>query len=127
MQGLTRHDIAHNIGITVDTLARWQIRYPELREALRESRAVADVRVEGALYKRAIGYDVTETKSTVVKHPDGTQTVKQEKFDRHIPPDTSAQIFWLKNRKPQDWRDRREFEVDGTVGLVQIIDDLKEG
>lgn len=107
--GLTDAQIASNMGITTSTLYDWKKKYSDISESLKRGKEVVDIQVENALLKRALGYEYTET-ATTVSEKDGkkvTITVKQ------VVPDTTAQIFWLKNRKPDQWRDKREF--GGTV------------
>ena len=123
--GLTNEQIAHNIGVNIDTLFEWRKRFPEISEALKNGREVADRAVENALYKKATGYEYEETteelrfdKATGEKRMVVTKRVKKT-----VPPDTVAQIFWLKNRKPGDWRDKRDVEMTGSAA-VQIIDDI---
>lgn len=119
--GLTDEQIAHNIGIRTSTLYEWKKKYVEFAEALKKSKEVADLEVENALYKRATGYTVIETK-VIESDKDGKKT---ETITKHIPPDTTAQIFWLKNRKPNEWRDKRivedkiELESDGFIEALK--------
>ena len=79
--GLTNEDIAFNMGITAKTLYEWMLKYSELSEALKEGKDVIDRRVENALANKALSGDVT------------------------------AMIFWLKNRKPKEWRDRFQQDI----------------
>lgn len=123
--GLTNEQIAHNIGVNIDTLFEWRKRFPEISEALKNGREVADRTVENALYKKATGYEYEEVteelrfdKATGEKRMVVTKRVK-----KIVPPDTVAQIFWLKNRKPGEWRDKRDVEMTGSAA-VQIIDDI---
>lgn len=111
--GLTDEQIAHNVGITTTTLYDWKKRFPAISEALKRGKEVVDIQVENALLKRALGYEYTEEKVEVETTAAGAvtsrkvvQTVKQ------VAPDTTAQIFWLKNRKPADWRDKQEITAD---------------
>lgn len=100
--GLTDEQIAHNCGVNVATLYDWKKRFHEISEALKRGKEVVDLQVENALLKRALGYEYTERRIEVSKK-DGkkvTQTVK------HVVPDTTAQIFWLKNRRADKWRDK---------------------
>lgn len=100
--GLTDEQIAHNMGCSRSTLTVWRSSYPAISDALKKGKEVVDREVENALLKRAIGYEYTEEQVTISKK-DGrkiTQTVKQ------VVPDTTAQIFWLKNRCPEKWRDK---------------------
>jgi hypothetical protein len=102
--GLIDVDIAHNMGIVKSTLYRWINRYPEIAAAMSQGKEVADRRVENALFKRAIGYDYEETKTTVVTR-DGkpTKDAQITKTKKHVSGDVTAQIIWLKNRKRPQW------------------------
>ena len=110
-RGCTMEEIAAKMSINADTLYRWQKKYPSLYEALKNGKDEADTVVENSLYRRAIGYSYEETKETTF--PDGT--TKMERTIKEVPPDTTAQIFWLKNRRPQDWRDKREIKSETTI------------
>ncbi len=112
--GLTDEQLAHNIGINVATLYDWKNRFSELDKALKRGKQVVDIEVENALLKRATGTTVTEEK-TYVQEVDGVQTKRKEIVKKQIPPDTTAIIFWLKNRKPLEWRDRRHEVLEGEV------------
>lgn len=117
--GLTDEQIAYNIGITAKTLYEWKKQYSEICEALKKGKEVVDRQVENALLKRALGYKYEEIKTE--KTEEGkkvTVTVKE------VVPDTTAQIFWLKNRKPDQWRDKRDIEHSGEIGGVVIVDDI---
>jgi len=99
--GLTDAQIAHNIGITAKTLYEWKNKYREICEALKKGKEIVDIQVENALLKRALGYSYTE-----VMEETGENGVKHRETVKCIPPDTTAQIFWLKNRRPDQWRDK---------------------
>lgn len=117
--GLTNEQIAQNIGIHPSTIYDWQNKYSEIADALKKGKEVVDRQVENALLKRALGYEVTETK--IEESNEGekvTTTVK------HIQPDTTAQIFWLKNRKPLEWRDRKNLELAGEVNTHNPFSEL---
>lgn len=104
--GLTDEQLAAKIGITATTLYDWKNKYAVISEALKRGKEVVDVEVENALLKRAMGYEYTETRTEVAE--DGsTKTIKVQKS---MPPDTTAQIFWLKNRRPAVWRDKQQVE-----------------
>ena len=119
--GLTDEDIAHNMGISCSTLYDWKSKHPEISEALNINKAVADIIVENALFKKAVGCTVKETIKSTIKNPDGTVTETTTEKTRELPPDTTAGIFWLKNRKPKDWRDKQEVELSGNVGLTEAL------
>lgn len=110
--GLTDKQIAYNIGITEQTLNDWKKRFPPLSEALKRGKEVVDRQVENALLKRALGYEYEEVKQIIEKDEKGKNRKRIEKTIKHVVPDTTAQIFWLKNRKPHEWRDRREIETN---------------
>ena len=124
--GLTDEQIAKNMGIVAGTLYTWKNKYKEINEALKKGKEVADYEVENAMHKSAIGYFVEETK-TYINEVEGVKTRRVEKTKKWIPPNTAAQIFWLKNRRPDKWRDKPE-EDQGYGGRVVITggDDLIE-
>jgi len=122
--GLNDGEIAKNIGVSVRTYWLWKSKYPEIREAGSKVREIVDREIEHALYKGALGYEVEDIETTIEKLPDGETKTKVKKLKRWVPPSPPLVIFYLKNRKPNEWRDRLEFEMSGTVGLVQIIDDI---
>lgn len=124
--GLTDEQIADNIGITRATLYNWKNKYIDIFDAIKKGKEVADYEVENAMHKSAIGYFVEETK-TYINEVEGVKTRRVEKTKKWIAPNTAAQIFWLKNRRPDKWRDKPE-EDQGYGGRVVITggDDLIE-
>lgn len=101
--GKTNDQVAEIIGVHVRTIENWQRRHPDFLWALRESKQIADDLVEASLFSRAVGYSHPEEKvfqyeGEIVTH----ETVK------HYPPDTGAALSWLKNRKPDEWRDEKK-------------------
>ena len=110
--GLVNDQIAQQIGIHPSTLYDWQNKYPEIAEALKQGKEVVDRQVENALLKRALGYEYEEVKMIATEN--GGKRV--EKTRKQVLPDVTAQIFWLKNRKPEEWRDRKETEITGKDG-----------
>ena len=112
--GLTDEQIAHNMGVAYSTLRVWRDKYSALSAVLKRGKEVVDIQVENALLKRALGYQYKEVKTEEYETEDGTvkrvtTTVKE------VVPDTTAQIFWLKNRKPDVWRDKQNVELSGEV------------
>lgn len=93
--GATDKKLAEAFGISEVTLNAWKKKYPEFLKSLKEGKEKADERVIAALYMKATGYPDMRVKSK-----DG-----KEEIIHYKPPDTTACIFWLKNRKPEDWRD----------------------
>lgn len=119
--GLDMAQIAKNIGIKRQTLYDWCTKYKEIADALKKGSDVCHVEVENALYKAAIGYDVTETEQTEVKSPDGLTTITKRARRRHIPPSLGAICFILKNRMPDKWRDRPEVVDNSAVEVLAEI------
>ena len=111
--GLTDDQIAKNIGINRDTLYRWKKAHSDISDALKRGKEVIDRQVENALLKRALGYTYEEVTF------DGDVEVKR--VVKQVVPDTTAQIFWLKNRKPEDWRDKREIIKDDDNDQVLLF------
>lgn len=97
--GLTDEQISHNMGISKQTLYEWIKKFPDISNSLKKGKEVTDIIVENALLKRALGYDYDESRIEV--NPDGTR--KKTVFKRHMPADTTALIFWLKNRRRDKW------------------------
>lgn len=118
--GLTDKQIAHNIGITEQTLNIWKNKFPSFFESLKKGKEVVDIQVENALLKRALGYTYKETTSErrLNENTGEYEMVTTKEVVKEITPDTTAQIFWLKNRKPDKWRDKKDIDVGGSVHSV---------
>lgn len=118
--GCTYEQIAQNIGIAYSTLCAWRERFPELSEALTRARDIADRKVENRLFDRTQGYTVKVKKAIKVKREwyddRGKKRVEEHvemvEEDLHIPADVKAQMFWLANRKPQEWRNNPDGKQD---------------
>jgi len=116
--GLTDEQICKNLGISVDTFYKYKIKYTEFSEALKKGKEVADIEVENALFKRAIGYRYKE-KIKEVKEIDGKKTVFIKEVEKEMPGDVGAQIFWLKNRKSSKWKDKQDIDIqDNNVSIT---------
>lgn len=120
--GLTDEQLANNMGINVATLYTWKKKYDEINDALKRGKEVVDIEVENSLLKAAKGYFVDEEK-TYISEVNGVVTKRKEITKKYIAPNTTAQIFWLKNRKPSDWRDKNIVELDGEERVI-IVDDI---
>ena len=118
--GLIDEQIAKNMGIAPSTLYEWKKKSKEFSEALKKGKEVIDFEVENALLKRALGYEYEEE-----TYENGILTKKVKK---HVPPDTTAQIFWLKNRKPNNWKDRVETDEDkeAVANASQVIAKIRK-
>ena len=118
--GLTQQQIANNLGISIDTLIENKKKYSEFNDALKKGKEVVDFEVENALLKRALGYEYEEE-----TYENGILTKKVKK---HVAPDTTAQIFWLKNRKPNTWKDKVETDEDreAVANASQVIAKIRK-
>jgi transcriptional regulator with XRE-family HTH domain len=113
--GLTDEQIAHNMGISRSTLKAWKKKYPTISATLKKGKEGVDFEVENALLKNALGFEYTE--ETVSQQGD---VLEVRKFSK---PNTTAQIFWLKNRKADKWREKQEERETSS----DAVDDWVEG
>ena len=112
--GATNEEIAEAMGISKRTILRWAKDHESFGKALAEGKGVSDAKVVRSLYQRATGYEYTETKKTVEYDKEGNiKPVKVEETKKFVPPDVTAQIFWLKNRQRQTWQDRPQDYLQG--------------
>lgn len=117
--GATDQDLSDLFSVSRSTINLWKIEFPEFSDALKDAKALADDRVERALYQRALGYsheedDIRAIDGAVVVTP----TIK------HYPPDTTACIFWLKNRMAEKYRANPEDSGDSSDKLVKAVASL---
>lgn len=142
--GLTDEQMAQKMGIVPSTFYAWILKYPEISEAIKNGKEPVDIDVEDSMVKLALGHYVTVKKPMKVrtekrlkkKDKDGreyeTGVIVEEHIEYvdeqvYIPPNVTAQIFWLKNRKPEQWKDKREQVVSTKDGvLADLISGLKE-
>lgn len=110
-EGFTYEQIAEKIGISVPTFYNWKKRYSEFAAAIKRGREVIDSEVEESLIKSALGYRSVEEKTEY--SPTG-EVLKITRIEKDIPPNVTALIFWLKNRLPEKWRDRRDTDIEKT-------------
>ena len=104
-RGMTDIEIADMLGIGLATLYRWKLENPAFSRVFKLGKAEADNRVERSLYSRAVGYDYLAEKAVMTRH--GQKTLR---YRAHIPPDTAAALWYLKNRRPDRWRDAHRHE-----------------
>jgi hypothetical protein len=115
--GATDIEIADFFDVSDRTVYRWQLKYPEFCQALKAGKLAADDRVERSLYHRATGYSydsekVFQFQGEIIRAP----------VREHVPPDTTSMIFWLKNRRPDAWRDVHK--IDATLNDKRDLSDL---
>lgn len=132
--GLTTDQIAKNMGISRSTLNEWVKKYPDISDTLKKGKEIVDITVENALYKRAVGIKTTVKKGFKVKEVkydkesgkkiSETERIEYADEELYIPPDTTAMIFWLKNRLADKWRERQQLVVSGLEEEQSKLDDL---
>ena len=125
--GLTNDQIAHNIGISGRSFAEWISRFSSISSALKKGKAPVDMEVENALLKRALGYEYEEVCTEITELPGGEQRKHIKKTTKMVLPDVTAQIFWLKNRRPGRWRDKIEVAPDSSNELLESLMQLERG
>lgn len=117
--GQTDREVADFFGISIATLNNWKSEYPQFLASIKSAKDVADERVERSLYHRAIGYtfeaeEVFQYQGEIIR----------AKVRKHMPPDTGAAIFWLKNRRKDAWRDVHRHEI-GRAGEFDKLSDAE--
>lgn len=114
--GATDKDLAAFFEVEERTINRWKISQPEFCQSLKDGKEQADARVAESLFHRALGYSHDAVKIITVAQGDNRgSVVEQVPYTEHYPPDTTAAIFWLKNRRPEQWREKSEVSVTETM------------
>ena len=104
-----------------DPNGKWKNDHSDISDTLKRGKEVIDLQVENALLKRALGYEYEEVSE---KYEYGEMT-ERKVAKKHVIPDTTAQIFWLKNRRPDKWKDKQDVQVSGTLEAEKTkLDDL---
>lgn len=132
--GLTDKQIAEEkIGISERSFTSWKSKHSSISSALKKGKEVVDRQVENALLKKSLGFKETVRKAIKckeVQYDNGKRISEKEHIEYateevYVPPDTTAQIFWLKNRRPDKWRDKQDLQVSGALETEQSkLDDL---
>jgi hypothetical protein len=124
------------MGVAYSTFKDWLNRFPALLAALKKGKAPVDFEVENALLKRALGYEYVETTTEIEEIPtnrkdeDGNIIFRQKKHikktTKQVLPDVTAQIYWLKNRRPDKWRDKVEVPIteDRNAPIFELLKKL---
>lgn len=126
--GLIDEQIAKNLGVAYSTFRNYKNKHLALSASLKKGKEVVDFEVENALLKRALGYKYNEITQEPVDVGEGVTVLQTTKIvTKQVAPDTTAQIFWLKNRKPDKWRDRPQTNNDTSTGeLTDLIKGLTQ-
>lgn len=118
--GFTDERLADFFEVDVRTIYRWKKEHRDFAEAVESGKGPADAEVAHSLYRRANGYSYKAEK--VVRDPT-TKGYQPVEYEAHMPPDTIACIFWLKNRQPDKWRDVKQHEVGKPGDFSNLSDD----
>jgi hypothetical protein len=127
--GATDAEIADFFEKDERTINRWKIDHPEFCQALKAGKLVSDMDVADRLHQRALGFEYEEAqahKLKTVEYKDGKRLKETERLDiimvkRVVPPDTTACIFWLKNRRKVEWCEREEAPQKGEDDANEVI------
>lgn len=124
--GATDEEIAGFFDVDVSTINNWKIDYPEFFESIKKGKILADSNVAERLYQRAMGFEHDSEEIKVITI--GKESVIERVPTRKIyPPDPTAAIFWLKNRRSKEWRDKQEIdqktEISGSIQFngIEIV------
>lgn len=109
--GATDAQLADFFEVSVSTVSLWKVQHSEFSDAIRIPKEQANDRVEQSLFRRAMGYEHDEVDIKVI----GGEVI-QTPIRKYYPPDTTAAIFWLKNRRPEQWRETKAVELTGKDG-----------
>lgn len=111
--GSTDKQLGDFFGVSEQTINTWKNKYPEFLESIKEGKLIADAKVVASLYKRALGFEYNEIE---LRTDDKTKSKRVTK--KMVVPDTTAIIFWLKNRQPEYWRDKQEVDHQSSDGSM---------
>lgn len=117
--GATNADLAKFFEVAESTIGKWLAEIPEFSDAVKEGREEADAKVAERLYSRAVGY--SNPHAVKIFMPAGAGEPVYAPYTEHYPPETAAAIFWLKNRRKADWRDRIEHGGEGGGPIAMAI------
>lgn len=122
LAGWTDKQVADFFNINVDTIHEWKKKNPELKQNIKDWKVDADAKVERSLFKRANGFKAKYKKNFVVSQgKDVGSVIKSAKEEIYFAPDPLSCIFWLKNRKPDQWRDRTEHDYNVKLDLSEKL------
>lgn len=121
--GATNEDLARCFDVSRDTVQVWLATLDTFSDAVKRGREAADARVARSLFTRATGATAKTQKPVILKDGNGGQRIEIVEYVEAYPPDTVAGIFWLKNRRPDLWRDKQDVDLSVTGRIARIPDD----
>lgn len=125
--GATDTELADFFDVSVRTIYRWKLDHEDFCQAIQSGKDLADERVVRGMYQRAVGYGYVEQQAFKLKVSRDVEKIEVVDVEKHMPPDTQAGSFWLRNRRPKEWQEKTSQQVtaDGTV-VVEHRGDLDE-
>lgn len=135
INGASEKEAALSLGISLGTYKKYKRLYPDFKEATDCDKAAADLMVQDALLKSAMGYTVTVKKAYKLKnsyYDENGKKVEEEHLEvvdeeQNVPPNLNAQTYWLKNRCPMLWGEKQaENDTDGDTGGIVILPEVRE-
>ena len=121
--GLTDKEMGTFFDVSEQTINTWKQKHPEFLESLKDGKLMSDAEVTRKLFERATGYSHADVDIKVI-----SGEIVQTELTKHYPPDTTAAIFWLKNRQPDKWREKKENDqpvelADALIALAKRLPD----
>jgi len=122
--GATDKEIADFFGVCEKTINNWKNEHPKFLQSIKEGKEYSDMKVADSLYNKALGGIVKLEKAFKLREKGGGERIEMVEVDEYIIPDTTAAIFWLKNRKSDAWKDKSEqhVKVDGSVPIQKWLE-----
>lgn len=122
--GSTDKQMADFFGVVESTINKWKLDHPEFSESIKKGKEIADMEIANSLFERAKGATVKKKQAIKLKRVEyefGKRVLEEERIEiveveEELPPDTTSAIFWLKNRNPEQWRDKQQHELTGPNG-----------
>jgi len=120
--GVIERDICSKLGVGVTTFNQWKKDHIEINEVLKRGKGVSDQVVVSKLFQRAIGFSYEEVKKESIHDAEGRElkVCKVTTTSKYVHPDPTSMIFWLKNRIPNEWRDKKHVEVEGELSTEEM-------
>ena len=131
--GSTDKQMADFFGVVESTINKWKLDHPEFSESIKKGKEIADMEIANSLFERAKGAKVKKKQAIKLKRVEyeaGRRVLEEERIEivdveEELPPDTTSAIFWLKNRNPDQWRDKQQHEHTMEIkSLSDLMDEL---
>lgn len=133
--GSTDKQMADFFGVAESTINKWKLDHPEFSESIKKGKEIADMEIANSLFERAKGAKVKKKQAIKLKRVEynmGRRVLEEERIEivdveEELPPDTTSAIFWLKNRNPDQWRDKQQHEHTMEIkSLSDLMDELSK-